>query len=501
MHITGTKSDKITITCDTNADARNLHRRLAIFGIDCIHDGGSVTLNKSEYARVKRVLQVSLDISISELMPHIEQLIKEEITDYGISKEGQHYYAVVPQSIEQFKSYWVDGEDSQPQFNQLAQILSDYLVNTPYHKWTSWYQFSYDGYVVFRPNHDVSHSIRQYFFAKKLKELTQNYGSPEFKAAADALTAEETACIELAAFLFRAGRTNEYSWDEDLSNQNRSRDIFKDVAKKLGFRQELIEHISFFMTSYNKLERGADGKLTTDDASYNKDGEGKPLDGFEGDKETKLAKAKITKRFLDVAHHVDLQRCWNVDKSPNKTLIHDNTKQELEFLLGSKEKASLFTKKILNFAADCTEATGNKLIGNVYIGYDYPTKDNKKLKAHITQNVGECINNLEENFSIDNASYKMHQPQLPTGSLLFMGGQIIFVGLIASTAAAVCVFATSLAVPLIVGVAVATGVTTASVALTGFLLKNHMENKKFSKQAEADEKELQQALHDLTPSP
>jgi hypothetical protein len=52
------------------------------------------------------------------------------------------------------------------------------------------------------------------------------------------------ACLKLAMFLFRSGRTNELGWNDDTNYSPRSACIFSHVASELGFNKTMVELIA-----------------------------------------------------------------------------------------------------------------------------------------------------------------------------------------------------------------------------------------------------------------
>ncbi|WP_419420180.1 SidE phosphodiesterase domain-containing protein [Legionella sp. D16C41] len=240
-----------------------------------------------------------------------------------------------------WKKYWLKKE-----FNtSFYQALADHIINTPYVDMKHNFM-EVDGVIIYRPNHDVGHSLRQAVNTQFLLETIAIVGLPEIKNALQHLTDEEREAVMLAAFLFRAGRTNERGGINDPSNAERSALIFTEIAKAVEFNVALIDNIAFNMCHYVPI---IDEELT----------KSLPYQGYEGDKSIQINKSKLIKAVLDLSHHSDLVRCWgNIER------INKNNLENLSGLLESD-----YVEKSHNVLLDFARA-GNAITGNPYFKHN-----------------------------------------------------------------------------------------------------------------------------------
>ncbi|STX50453.1 Uncharacterised protein [Legionella busanensis] len=267
-----------------------------------------------------------------------------------------------------WKKYWLKKEFHTP----LYQALAANIINIPYvdikHNF-----MEVDGVIIYRPNHDVGHSLRQAANTQFLLETIATVGLPEIQNALQRLTNEEREAVMLAAFLFRAGRTNERGGISDPSNAERSALIFTEIAKAVEFNAALVDNIAFSMCHYIPI---LDKEFTTS----------VPHQGYEGDKSTQINKSRLVKGVLDLSHHSDLVRCWgNIDR------INKNNLENLSGLLQAN-----YVKEFNDILLDFARAS-NGMTGQPY--YKHNGTHNKFLppillrKKTVTQ-VGETFADL-----------------------------------------------------------------------------------------------------------
>jgi hypothetical protein len=288
---------------------------------------------------------------------------------------------LMPHELEKHQRFWEQADATQ-QFGQVAQVLSDFIVNTPYagvaHDEISrsdpkflLQPNSNDSMDVWRANHGTEHSIRQAVASMKLLDMVKANGKPEHKAAAASMTSEESSCMALAAYLFRAGRTNERGGKEDPSNAERSAILFRQVAERLGYNKELVDHIVYLMSSHIPVESNQSQFV-----------QGHP-NGLP------LEKAKLVKRILDISHHSDLQRCWNNDECQISIPINS----QIEYLMGSPSAPA--TQKILVAMAQMAAASGDQVLPNLEIqGHVQPSRRDKAKMQAVRRNVAGCFNDF-----------------------------------------------------------------------------------------------------------
>lgn len=135
--------------------------------------------------------------------------------------------------------------------------------------------------TVYRPNHDVTHACRKAFYLEStMQMLIENNIQPWQKILED-FSEKEKACLHLAAYLSRSGRTNEKGSSEDPTATERSANIFQKIATDLGFDQMLIEKIAGLIKTHMAI--GKSSYVSPKDQAY--------------------------KRLLDFSHSLDLVRC------------------------------------------------------------------------------------------------------------------------------------------------------------------------------------------------
>ncbi|WP_131781198.1 SidE phosphodiesterase domain-containing protein [Legionella gresilensis] len=269
-----------------------------------------------------------------------------------------------------WKKYWLKKDFCTPFY----QVLADNIINIPYVDMKHNFM-EIDGVIIYRPNHDVGHSIRQAANTQFLLETIAIVGLPEIKNALQHLTNEEREAVMLAAFLFRAGRTNERGGISDPSNAERSALIFTEIAKAVEFNVALVDNIAFSMCHYVPII----------DEEFSKS---VPHQGYEGDKSTKINKSRLVKGVLDLSHHSDLVRCWgNIDR------INRNNLENLSGLLQGN-----YVKEFNDILLDFARAS-NAMTGQPY--YKHDGTHNKFLppmllrKKTVTQ-VGETFADLSK---------------------------------------------------------------------------------------------------------
>ncbi|WP_131780756.1 SidE phosphodiesterase domain-containing protein [Legionella israelensis] len=234
--------------------------------------------------------------------------------------------------------------------------------------------------VAFHENHGTAHALRQREFSKRYLSIIQQEGTSPHKEAALAMTEEEIACMELAAFMFRAGRTNERGGRGDPSNAERSAILFESVAKQMGFKDDLIKGMSTFMCSHMPVGDWKSGKINLKGAEK----------GFTAvGNVTAQQKAMVMKRILDLSHHNDLVRCWRDD---NRTQISGPLQNQLDYLLGDTAKAAHTTKAMMNYAAQMCKATGAQVIAKTL---SYARKD-PDLAAQTASDPKNAMMRLEQ---------------------------------------------------------------------------------------------------------
>lgn len=134
-------------------------------------------------------------------------------------------------------NHWRPQEEDIP--CSVLQALSDHYINIPYEDdWEK--RFEYNGIVVYRPNHGTTHAIAQLRHSQYLIQALGRFNIPVHCR----LTQAEQSILQLAAFITRAGRTNELRLYADPGNLKRSIHLFEILATHFGFEPKLIKWIS-----------------------------------------------------------------------------------------------------------------------------------------------------------------------------------------------------------------------------------------------------------------
>ena len=276
--------------------------------------------------------------------------------------------------LPEWHAYWL----TENAYLGLYQAISDAILNQPYADIPD-NLIKHNGTIIYHPNHDVAHAIRQVVNTQFFLRLVQLHGLDSFQIALKQLTVEENEALKLAAFMFRAARTNELGGEADPHNAVRSAELFKKVALALGFNADLVHSLCHCI-----------GYIYTQPAGLELS---RLHDGFIGAPQLQENKFNLVKRVLHLSHHNDLVRCWgNIDK------ISSTNKDNLSFLINPALIAPV-AEIILNYARATCEVTGTS-----YYSHN-KTSDRKQpplaLKALAVKNVAkvlETVTQLSESF-------------------------------------------------------------------------------------------------------
>lgn len=239
--------------------------------------------------------------------------------------------------LSHFKQYW--GKNRAMRLSLYDQ-LSKNVIETPYADDPSDYFESQEG-RAYRKNHGTTHAIRQVELLTHYLKLMKSAGKKELvQCIANSLTIEEEACLELAAFLFRAGRTNECSWQDDLTYGARSAEIFITIASALEFNHTLIKYISLCFDYGNIIDSNT---LTT------------PLP--ERSLNNSFLVIRLFSNLLKLTHETDLVRC-NTNLNTLKTTIE----KELNNLLDNSYILDQVADSFLKYAITLCRKTGAAVV-------------------------------------------------------------------------------------------------------------------------------------------
>lgn len=255
---------------------------------------------------------------------------------------------------------------------EIFQALSTHIVNKPEVDEPEYF-IKYQNTIIFRPNHDPSHSIRQVVNTQFFLDIIKLYGIKDYKLGADSFTSEEQAILALAAFLYRAGRTNERPGLADQSNEERSAKLFGVIVSALDFTPELVEaYVYLVQHTYSPLNE----ELTK---HY--------CQSFTGDTaELQIVKLNLGKSVLHLSHHTDLVRCY-----PDLERIDSVNKENLNALI-ELDKVELVEEIALIFARACCDSSGTPyFLHDLAETIIYPYL---VLKAKAVNNIAEIYESL-----------------------------------------------------------------------------------------------------------
>jgi len=133
---------------------------------------------------------------------------------------------------------WDDITELPP--TEVWQSLVDNYINVPYEDdWEK--RFAVEDKIVYRPNHDVTHAIRQQGYMDFLIHKIETEGKTEYRHL---ITKEVHSLLSLTAFICLAGRTNEHRAFADPRNMERSANIVTAIARRYKFNPDLIEIVA-----------------------------------------------------------------------------------------------------------------------------------------------------------------------------------------------------------------------------------------------------------------
>lgn len=287
--------------------------------------------------------------------------------------------------VSEFKQHWLT-QDNTP--HRLLEQLSQDILETPYADDPEDYEVRY-GKVVFHLNHGTAHAIRSVILLNFIIHFLNIYGQEmcESCLALHNMSPEEKACLNLAVFLFRSGRTNELGWRGDPSYSQRSAAIFTQIALDLGHNSSLVYAIvsCFDFESTIDLKRGF----------------------LDNNIEQSNKKAKLYQKMLHVTHTCDLARCCS-----SKDHLLDVLAHELRELLTNHRDISELLEFILNFSEKLCQETGAP------IAYERPDRDlyfGSAYKAvDVSTNVERTFARLETLMNQELDLYRSLTLQMPS---------------------------------------------------------------------------------------
>ncbi|CAM4425756.1 MAG: hypothetical protein LEGION0403_FIIPPAGN_01012 [Legionella sp.] len=277
--------------------------------------------------------------------------------------------------LHDFKHFWLAGEGDK---SKIWQILADNYINKPYLDvpvlFRGYVDITHDNFTVHHRNHDTTHAVRQRLYAQNYLDLIQNYGNEEYAPLATEINNNDElkACLELAIYLCRSGRTNEKSGKDDPSNAKRSAELFTVVAIEMGFDPDLVNFLKFAIgTHAPKLENHPD-----------------LVDKLPG--EHQLTLAHLLKGVIDLSHHTDLVRC---KVGPPTEPVREQIDDELgDFLDPKKIDVKRATTNFLVHATQLCQMTGTRVKFETFSQQD--KENNPQLKVQHARDVSMSMEQL-----------------------------------------------------------------------------------------------------------
>ncbi|KTD50840.1 SidE phosphodiesterase domain-containing protein [Legionella quateirensis] len=251
-------------------------------------------------------------------------------------------------SLERFHRYW---ESPRELKFSLYEHLSKDLIENPYvDEPNDFSQFHAN--VAFHTNHGTTHAIRQMELATNYLTCIRLNGNKKNSFLAQSFSAEESACLQLAAFLFRSGRTNESGWQGDLTYGPRSAALFKQIALELEFNPVLVDLMANCFDYHKEIT--IKNKLNNHSIEDTRE------------------KAHLFTKLLKLSHESDLVRCFE-----NYEEIKKPIEEELSKLLDPEVKVSAISDQFLSYAVTLCKLTGATVSGAQSKAFN--TTGNRKL--------------------------------------------------------------------------------------------------------------------------
>ena len=279
--------------------------------------------------------QFSFD-SKNEELDFIEQLkIGKDKKEIALPPNLQTSLSQLPviyahRSLDNFQKYWKSGSKDQ-RFSLYEQLSQD-LIEVPYVDEPDDF-LSLKEELAFHTNHGTTHGIRQTELAKAYFELIKSEGNETYKSVALSVSPEELACLELAAFLFRVGRTNERGWEGDPTYGPRSAAIFKHIALELKLDRNLVDLMSSCFDYHAKKQ------ITNSLPSHTLN--------------DTINKVNLFTKLLKLSHESDLVRCFENYNEVKRPII-----DELEKLVNPEVNLEQTGDNFLSYAAALCRETG-----------------------------------------------------------------------------------------------------------------------------------------------
>lgn len=274
-----------------------------------------------EYATPLNMAEFMCDLNLEH-----ERTVIQLPKEVCCSAEKNVPIVLAHRNLSNFKKFWKTGRAF-----ALFEALSQDIIETPYVDAPG--DFMQLHLIAYHTNHGTTHALRQTLLVRSYFEYLQYEGTQDIKEVINSLTSEEIAALELAAFLFRSGRTNEASWNVDSTYGKRSAAIFKDIAIKLKFKSELVDALCIAFDYHQAIPLS------------------KPFNNSTLEQSQK--KADLFRNLLKLSHESDLVRC---EVSQEKVM--SPIKETLATLV-PKAKIDMVCDAFLHYAAELNRKTGS----------------------------------------------------------------------------------------------------------------------------------------------
>ena len=202
--------------------------------------------------------------------------------------------------------------------------------------------------IIFRPNHNVTHSVRQVRLLETLIECLATHGSQTSKNNLEVLSSSERFLLKLGVFCLRVGRVDETNTHTKYSDTNgwkkRSAQIFQLYASQLPAEvapRDQIAWVSSLISVVCNPEEYLPKTITEND------------------------KSNFCVQLLACVHELDLYRCYTKNDM-NKPI--ERVKTFLFIQTEDFDKANAFQPRLEKYALDLLEATGSSI---QYKGINY----------------------------------------------------------------------------------------------------------------------------------
>jgi len=219
-------------------------------------------------------------------------------------------------------------------FPEIFRLINRHTINVPYPLQDT--SINVDGTIVYRPNHNGTHAIRQVRYVQELFDLIQYRGTQNARQQLNSLSEEERLNLLLAAFLLRSGRVDESShksYNPDPYSI-RSALIYQEYARQLGVSEPVIEQTALVIRNACLPKGVRDPQLESD------------------------PKAMFGYQMLTLAHELDLVRCFPQEKYDETTKVL--IRHQLDYFISGRFSNSkdLILDQMLEFSKSAVEATG-----------------------------------------------------------------------------------------------------------------------------------------------